>query len=234
MSQEEDLTGVPSERHAETMRRVEILRRYVAIENPTAEDERSFAEELGLSEHMLWRLATAWLAHRRAAALPGARGPADWTPEQRREAARDALGPVDMGAVRPTRRAVTLARVRAVGRYLSIENPSPEDQAAAADSVGVSRLHFRRLVREWIHHRNAGALPGAKPLKKFRPRRKSALGDERELIIARAISDCPPDATPGQVAAYADKLALEKGLDPFKAGTVRYRVLKARGSATKS
>lgn len=213
---------------------MEILRRYVAIQNPTAEDDRAFAQELGLSEHMLWRLATAWLAHRKAAALPGARKPADWTPEQRREAARDALGPVDLSGVRPTRRTEALARIRAVGHYLTIENPSSEDQAAAAESVGVSRLHFRRLVREWIHHRNAGALPGAKPLKKFRPRRRSALGDEREQIIARAIADCPPDAIPGQVAAYADKLALEQGLDPFKEGTVRYRVLKARGSATKS
>lgn len=67
-----DLAGVDPARRAAIRKRVQVLRRHALIPEPTPEDERGFAAELGIRRQQFLNLAKAWKVHGQAGALPGA------------------------------------------------------------------------------------------------------------------------------------------------------------------
>jgi hypothetical protein len=67
-----DLTGVDPERRAETLRRMEVLDRYVALASPGEEDDAAHASQIGVGVAPFLRLARIWREHRRPALIPGA------------------------------------------------------------------------------------------------------------------------------------------------------------------
>jgi hypothetical protein len=68
-----DWSEIPVDRRPEVRRRIAILDRFFAIENPSAEDRRLAAEEIGISASMFSTLARAWARSKNPAHLPGAR-----------------------------------------------------------------------------------------------------------------------------------------------------------------
>lgn len=59
-----DMSGVDPLRHAETLRRIAILRRYVSLTRPSAKQTEAHAVELGMSRSQFYRLAKAWRLHK--------------------------------------------------------------------------------------------------------------------------------------------------------------------------
>lgn len=72
---DEDLRGVDPRRRALVRRRLDVVRRYLALAAPTLEDDASFARELGLLPPSFLVLVRAYRTHRAAAAMPGAKVP---------------------------------------------------------------------------------------------------------------------------------------------------------------
>ena len=74
---EPDFSGIDPLRVPEARRRVEAIRRYLALEAPSSADTTRIASTIGLSRVQFGRLVRAWRDHRDAALLVvGKRGPA--------------------------------------------------------------------------------------------------------------------------------------------------------------
>jgi hypothetical protein len=67
-----DLSDVDPLRHAEILRRVEVIEAYLAIARPTPIETASHASAIGISIPSFYRLAKVWRLHRNPAILPGA------------------------------------------------------------------------------------------------------------------------------------------------------------------
>lgn len=70
-----DLSSVHPDKRAETSRRIAVVRRYLALDKPTATDIDAAASSLGMTRASAERLMDVWLLHRRAEAMPGAVAP---------------------------------------------------------------------------------------------------------------------------------------------------------------
>jgi hypothetical protein len=67
-----DWSQVPVERRPEVRRRIAVLDRFLAIANPSAQDRRLAAEDIGVSSSMFSALTRAWARDKNPAHLPGA------------------------------------------------------------------------------------------------------------------------------------------------------------------
>lgn len=65
-----DLTGVDPERRAETLRRVELVKRYIGLDRPSKQDAEEMAAQIGIGRNQFLLLVRAWREHGRASALP--------------------------------------------------------------------------------------------------------------------------------------------------------------------
>lgn len=72
---DEDLSGVDPRRRALVRRRLDVLRRYLALAEPTLEDDAAHARELDLLTPSFMVLVRAYRANGSAAAIPGAKVP---------------------------------------------------------------------------------------------------------------------------------------------------------------
>lgn len=70
-----DLSGVSPARRAETLRRIQSIRRYLTIDDPGPLDLARAAEQLGMTTRHFQAVLRAWTIHRTASALPGAQSP---------------------------------------------------------------------------------------------------------------------------------------------------------------
>jgi hypothetical protein len=210
----------------EAKRRSEIIRRYVDIDLPTAGDDRRFADELGLSEDSLVRLATAWRMHRDARLLAG--------PEvalSREDApSRDAvmIEEIDMEGVDPDRRQEQLRRIRIIQAHLLAQERGDTDLAAAASEMGVSSARFSSLVKRWRMNASARAMPGA--ARGVRVWRRNEEERRRRLAILRALLE-PDPRTP--IIGIHQRLTEEcrrQGLQPLSLPRVHGLVREIRRS----
>jgi hypothetical protein len=71
--QQVDLTGVHPVRRAETLRRIAVVKSFVALGRSTRADADHHAGLLGIGYNQFFLLVRAWLEHGRASALPGAK-----------------------------------------------------------------------------------------------------------------------------------------------------------------
>jgi hypothetical protein len=70
-----DMSGVSPERRAEVRRRIGVVREYLAIDNPTRDDDTNYAALMGLHPAGFLRLVRIWRETGKASALPGAQIP---------------------------------------------------------------------------------------------------------------------------------------------------------------
>lgn len=143
----------------EARHRAAVIGRYVALDQPTKEEDSRFAAELGLTVDSLLRLSAAWRVH--GTRLP-MRGSRIRRPIVEGEVGAEILAEdVDMEGVDPSRREETLRRIRVIQGYLAPPLSEALTRADAAARIGVSETRFDALVREWTLHRRAAAMPGA-------------------------------------------------------------------------
>lgn len=211
---------------AEGRRRAAILRRYVAIPRPTADDDVAFAAELGLSTDSLVRLAAAWRRHGDTLRLQGSR----YLPTQAdRHAALEALrGEVDLGEVPESRRGELRRRLDAIRRFLEADEFDTEAWAAAAAKLGITARQFAKIVHAWTIHRSPAAVPGARAAK--RPRRKStAAFDSIQERVRQALDELGSKARGADVHRRVVELSEQAGVAPPSRTTVHEHLQRLRG-----
>ncbi len=71
--QDDELVGVDPRRRALVRKRLQIVRRYLALPTPSRRDDEEFAAELGIAPPSFLVLVRAYRAHGSAAAMPGAK-----------------------------------------------------------------------------------------------------------------------------------------------------------------
>lgn len=208
----------------ERRRRASIARRYAAIASPTREDDEAFASELGLSVDSLWRLARAW---RLGAA--GEVGVEDQTTLRARalEAARDP----DLSEVSPSRHPLMEARLQVIADHLEIVRPTPADVTAAAKTLELTVPSFRRLLREWIRHRNPALLAGGStPMRKARYERKEIASREPQMV--RALANLGTQVSSMALHREVVRLCEIDGVAPPGQPTTYARLMRARSDAS--
>lgn len=211
---------------SEIQQRANIVRRYVALASPSADDDNRFAEQLGLSVDSLLRLAASWRRHGRIDTLQGAR--AKPTEHDRALAIAVASGDLDMSRVSPTRRAETRRRIEIIRDYMLIEKPSIEDNDRAAEAAGMQRYRFNRMVKAWQIHRDPTAIPGSVTPAR-RPRRKNpTISQDAEQAIRDAILELGHDAAGASIYDLAVQLCAQRGVTPASAATTYLRIADAR------
>lgn len=70
-----DMSGVTPARRAETLRRIDVIRRYLEIPSPSRADRLASAKAMDLTPERFTRVLRAWLLHRSPEAIPGATVP---------------------------------------------------------------------------------------------------------------------------------------------------------------
>lgn len=224
MALEESRKRVPETR-GEARRRAAILRRYVALEAPTVEDDDRFAAELELSRDMLRQLARSWRQHADPALLQGAYTRATL---EDRQSARDAAEDPDLSAVDPARRATIRRRIAELSRFLALERPTAVDEERSAARLGMSTAAFRRLLRSWILARNPAALAGGSTPPRLPHRHKQTITAAVEALIADAIEELGPQANALAVHRAVARRCAEEGLKVPGKVTVNQRFVEAR------
>ena len=229
-----DGNGTPAEQ-AEMLRRADVVRRYVSIDRPSAQEDRAHAEELGLSVDSLFRLAAAWRLHGEKLAMRGTHAA---RPRRDDPAWAEILAEmVDVDGVHPSRQEETLRRIRVIQAYLAIDDPRPEDRTAAAAEIGVTPNRFSALTREWSLHRDPSKMPGAKPGRRrwgFRDRRRDRVHD-----LLRSVFSETPEASVAamherHVAACAAEELKPLGLAQTYAVVAKLRRARDQSLATSS
>lgn len=208
---------------AEVHRRAEILRRYVALQPPTREDDVLFAEELGLTTDSLLRLAAAWRAHGSEALLRGGRLR---RPRLEGEARNEILAhDLDMEGVEPSRRGELLRRIRIIQGYLAGDDGP--DRGAAAAEMGVSPTRFDALVREWTMHRRPSLMPGAAA---GSPRwyRRSDERQRVDCLLERIVRDADADVPVRTLHEHLLTACAAEGLRPLGISQTYQRVREIR------
>lgn len=224
MATETSRKQVPETR-GEARRRAAILRRYVAIEAPTLDDDDCFAAELGLSRDGLRQLARAWRRHADPALLPGAYTRAT---SEDRQLAREAAAAPDLSAVDPARRVAIRRRIAELGVFLAVENPTADDEERSAGRLGMSTAAFRRLLRSWILARNPAALAGGSTPPRLPHRHKQTIPAAVEALIADAIEGLGPQANALAVHRVVARRCTEEALKVPSKVTVHQRFVEAR------
>lgn len=209
----------------EAKRRAGILRRYVAIEAPSLEDDDRFAEELGLARHTLYQLARSWRHHANPALLSGA---FTRTASGDRMLALEAAANPDLTAVNPTRRRVIGERIAELRHFLSIEEPTRDDELRSAERLGLALPAFRRLHRSWTLARDPAALPGGSTPARIPRRHHPAIDAEVETIIAEVAGELGPDASALEVHRTVVEHCERAGLRAPTKVSVHYRFVEAR------
>lgn len=210
----------------EARRRAAILARYVELALPDEADDERFAAELGLSTESLARLAATWRSHRDPDMLIGS-----GVRVNRRKAASDAdamAADVDLDGVHPSRRRATLRRVRAIQGYLAGSGGSSE---AVARRLGVSPTYFQRLVRIWLLHKRASALPGANVVTTRTWRRRQGPRRQVHEILRRTVAAAPEGTTVVEIFAKFQEEVRAAGLKPLAIARVYALVRQYRRDA---
>lgn len=204
---------------AELRRRAEVLARYVKLARPSERDDQAFAAELGLSVDSLLRLSAAWRLRKEPTSLMGAglvfeqlRGAEGWDVP---------LSEIDVSEVLTSRVKETIRRIGVVQDFLRIATPTTDDLEMGAAAIGVSRQAFRRMVRLWLLHRRAAAMPGAGRTSLGR-RRTHAGRRAKELAVA--LRKAMPNQPVAMVHAALVTGCAREGLRPPSAPTL-YRWL---------
>jgi hypothetical protein len=208
----------------EARRRGAIVERYIAIHLPTAEDDRRFAEELGLTEDSMLRLARAWRLHRDARLLAGP----DVALSRQGAPDRAALlaQEIDMDGVDPDRRIEMLRRIRIIQSYIEDHERGCADRNAAAADIGVSAARFATLVKRWRMHASAKAMPGA--TRGARVWRRNEEQRRRRMDILRTLFEPDPTAP---IVSLHERLTHEcrrQGLQPLSLPRVHGLVREMR------
>ena len=214
----------------EARRRAAIIRRYVAIDLPTAEDDRRFAEELGLAEDTLSRLATAWRLNRDARLLAGPQVALSRHDAPDRAAIMAEI--IDMEGVDPDRRSEMMCRIRGIQAYLLARERGNGDSRASAAAVGVSRARFKDLVNRWRMHAKASAMPGARRGTRI-PRRNEA-PRRRRIEILQEILDRYPEAPIARIHAHHADACRSEGLEPLSLPRIYGLVREMRHGAARA
>ena len=140
---------------------------------------------------------------------------------------------IDLTGVAPSRRPEMIRRVSMVVAYLDLTDPTPEDRAAFADSLGVAPATFLHLVKEWLRYGTAADMPGALGHRGLRPRRlRPAVQPEVETVVAATIDALGSQARPSVVHAVVRSACESRGLKTPSKGTVTTRLYRSRGPAT--
>lgn len=213
----------------EARRRAAIIRRYVAIDLPTAEDDQRFAAELGLAEDTLSRLATAWRLSQDARLLAGPKVALSRDDAPDRSAIMAEV--IDMEGVDPDRRKEMMRRIRGIQAYLLARERGDGDSGTSAAAIGVSHARFKDLVNRWRMHAKASAMPGARRGKRI-PRRNEA-PRRRRIEILREIMDQHPEAPVARIHAHHAEACRSEGLEPLSLPRIYGLVREMRNDAVR-
>lgn len=114
-----------------------------------------------------------------------------------------------------------LRRVSVIKRYIA--DKSRINAEAGAAELGLSIVHFKKLVHVWELHGRADRLPGAEW-----PKMKSTATTDKQFAVLREASDAAPDSTVEAVVRNAAQLATARGIKMPSRGTMRDRVIEMR------
>lgn len=122
--EELDWSDVPVSRRAETSRRIAVLRRYLAIVDPTPADRDAAQAELGVGRATFYNLVRAWTKSGRPADLPGAAAPKEG--RRRGPALADGVAEAIETAMRTLPGSASLAEIhREVARLCALTGTRP-------------------------------------------------------------------------------------------------------------
>ncbi|MFK3889528.1 hypothetical protein [Sphingomonas sp. NPDC079357] len=159
MSEDLDLSDVDPLKWAEVRKRVDVVRRYLALPHPTGVDRDRHAAELGLRTGQFYNLVRAWREHRQASALTlGVRNKGRPSRSRRggvdplaREIARQAIGELGRDAPILDLESMTVARCAAAGvrppSRGTIRLLAKEGGAAAINAPATGIFVARTFVR---------------------------------------------------------------------------------------
>lgn len=159
VSEDLDLSDVDPLKWAEVRKRVDVVRRYLALPHPTGADRDQHAAELGLRTGQFYNLVRAWREHRQPSALTlGVRKTGRPSRSRRggvdplaREIARNAIDELGRDAPVRTLESVTVTRCLAAGvrppSRGTIRLLAKEGGASAIDAPATGIFVARTFVR---------------------------------------------------------------------------------------
>lgn len=140
---------------------------------------------------------------------------------------------VDLTGVHPVRRAETLRRIAVIKSFIALGRSTRADAEHHAGLLGIGYNQFFLLVRAWLEHGRASALPGAKK----RPRlvhqhQLRRLDPAIERIVSDVIEDEGAFARLTRILSAVRERCEKEGLAPPTGKAVRPRLEEARRTAT--
>ncbi|WP_307088345.1 hypothetical protein [Sphingomonas faeni] len=142
---------------------------------------------------------------------------------------------VDLTGVHPVKRAETLRRIEVVKAFISLSRPTKAEGERHAKSLGIGYNQFLVLVRAWMEHGRASAMPGAKKrMRLFHEHQLRRLDPAIEEIIADVIEE---KGAFGRLTVILDAVrhrCEEAGLKPPTMQGLRPRLDEARRRAPSS
>jgi hypothetical protein len=140
---------------------------------------------------------------------------------------------VDLTGVHPVRRAETLRRIAVVKSFVALGRSTRADADHHAGLLGIGYNQFFLLVRAWLEHGRASALPGAKKrLRLVHEHQLRRLDPAIERIISDVIEEKGAFARLTRVLATVRERCEKEGLAPPTNKAVRPRLEEARRTAT--
>lgn len=140
---------------------------------------------------------------------------------------------VDLTGVHPVRRAETLRRIAVVKSFVALGRSTRADAEHHAGLLGIGYNQFFLLVRAWLEHGRASALPGAKKrLRLVHEHQLRRLDPAIERIVSDVIEETGAFARLTRVLSAVRERCEKEGLAPPTGKAVRPRLEEARRTAT--
>jgi hypothetical protein len=204
--------------------RARVLRRYVALPKPTAEDAKQAARSIGVSVARLEVLARALRTLGRSS-ITLRRLKRDGRAVEDAIAASE--GDLDLSGIRQRHRVEVERRVRIIGRYLRDGRNDRTTKEGYADEFGAGFENFQTAVTAWIVSRDPAKLPGTLRMTTG-PTRLQTIDPAVDDAIAQAIEELGTDASPTALGRRVLAACHDMGLKPPTPYVVKDRLLAAR------
>jgi len=140
---------------------------------------------------------------------------------------------VDLTGVHPVRRAETLRRIAVIKSFIALGRSTRADADHHAALLGIGYNHFFVLLRAWLEHGRASALPGAKKrLRLVHEHQLRRLDPAIERIVSEIIEEDGAFCRLTRILDAIRERCRMGGLAPPTGKAVRPRLEEARRTAT--
>ena len=131
----------------------------------------------------------------------------------------------DFSGINPLRVPTARKRLAAIQEYLAIPNRTTQDKIRVAESIGLSRWAFQRLVKAWIQYKRVDLLVENK---KVRETKKLSVSARVRAILQEEVARAGPEASLSTVTPAIQRRCEAEGLKMPSAGTIYNHIKRAR------